>query len=253
MYLYYKKYNLEAIKISGLIILLSGICFSYANLIRQGIAAGILVLAKYYYDEKKMYKFFICVLLALSFHKSAILFPIFLIIIKKIKVKNINAFYTLLVLYFSKYFISYNDIFKKFIVISQKYYPSYTEERFFEFSQMTNSNKANLGLLLIIILFFMIRERAEYSLNLNGKLCFLGLVFRIFSTHNFILNRIGLYFDIFFIIYILDYFSKKNKSKIIKICVVGLLTILFLNSAYFKSDDSKNNYKNVLTGKIGYK
>ncbi|MBB1539275.1 MAG: EpsG family protein [Prevotella sp.] len=76
------------------LLLFMGLMFFFTfTYLRQMIGVGIGWLALQYIYKRKLYKFLICVLLATSFHNSAIiLLPLYFIPVKKFKVKNIVFF-----------------------------------------------------------------------------------------------------------------------------------------------------------------
>jgi len=79
------------------LLLFMGLMFFFTfTYLRQMIGVGIGWLALQYIYKRKLYKFLICVLLATSFHNSAIiLLPLYFIPVKKFKVKNIVSFFSI--------------------------------------------------------------------------------------------------------------------------------------------------------------
>ena len=79
------------------LMLFMGLVFFFTfTYLRQMIGVGIAWLSIHYIYKRKLYKFLICILIATSFHNSAIiLLPLYFIPVKKFKVKNIIFFMTI--------------------------------------------------------------------------------------------------------------------------------------------------------------
>lgn len=77
-----------------------------------------------------------------------------------------------------------------------------------------------------------------------------GLALRLFSMKNFIYARVGGCFDIFLIIFLIDFTANNiNKSTIRKIIVLLtfiIFCIFYLKTSNFENPRNKLEYKNIL-------
>lgn len=251
---YFLKNNLKQIKelrIAIFLFLISDFTFSSMNIMRQALASSFCFLAIDFYYKKKYTYFFSLFLIAFSFHKSVILFILFFLILNKVKIKRIFSIILLLCVFLLKNIFSYTTLLLKTINFIAIMYPSYSVMRIKEYIEYTknNSNIFNLGLFLLIILYILLVSSSKNKyLRYYEKFMFISLIFRVFSTQNFIFNRVSLYFDLFMFLSTLIFYlnSKKsiNKKIIFSIIAFGFF-INFIKSGYFSLDTQKNKYKSI--------
>ncbi|MEG1518862.1 MAG: EpsG family protein [Cetobacterium sp.] len=252
-YFYNSEYNMKTLKLGNIILYLSEFGSCTANLMRQGVAMSLFMLATQFYVNKKYKLFVIIILIGLLFHKSIILAVPLFILIDYIKISRMQGFILVVGTYIAKFFISYTDILLSLLKLINNLYPSYNYKRVLEYASTATTNRINIGILVYIFIFLLVIVQQK-KINLNGKLYLFSILIRIFSTHNFIFNRIGFYFILFIVPFFMDYLkmeyiNKKNKIKTIKIVIV-LMIILFIKQGYFSSVESKNLYKNIIIEKI---
>lgn len=241
------------LRVAIFLFLISSFNFIAMNLMRQAIAVSFCFLAEQYYKKNKLF-YIILIIIAFLFHKSVLLYLFLMIIIKKIKIRRKISIIFLIILFISKYFISYTSIIVKFIKIINKLYPNYSIIKIQNYATETIS--LNLGLLSIITIYFLvITKKNEYLINYE-KYFFVSLIFLIFSTENFIFNRISFYFDIYLFYNIFQYSKEKYdgiKKKIILVIVYSILVGNFIKTGYFNSERSNLKYQTIINKFISQK
>lgn len=93
-FLYYFSLKEYCINYSFAMMLFMGLMFFFTfSYLRQMVGVGVAWFAIRYVYKKELYKFIICVLIATSFHNSAIiLFPLYFLPIKRFKQRNVIVF-----------------------------------------------------------------------------------------------------------------------------------------------------------------
>lgn len=251
---YFFKNNLKKIKdlrIGILLFLISDFTFSSMNLMRQALASSFCFLAVDFYFKKKYINFLVLFLIGSFFHKSVVVFLLLFFILNRIKIKKILSIIFLVCIFLLKNSFSYTNLLFKVINFIAIMYPGYTSTKLEGYIEYTKNNSSilNLGLVLLIGLYILLVSFSKNKyLEYYEKFMFISLIFRVFSTQNFIFNRVSLYFDLFMFLSALIFYlnSKKsiNKKIIFSIIVFGFF-ISFIKSGYFSSDTQKNKYKSI--------
>lgn len=229
----------SAWKFIPITLILSWICFAYANIMRHMVAFSIFVAAIPYLADKKYLKYLICIAIAMSFHKSAaILFPFPLIyhfrkeIFSSIKVQYallVVALYIMNIDFVQQMFDSATDILVMFG------YDFYEDTKFAEFD---TSATVGLGFLTVLGLsVFLItfsnklkRFYRDRAIAIMYDMYFIGVLVRFAFARMFLMQRLNYYFFSFeFIIAALamEYFYQKKKYW--PLCaILGLYLLLFM-------------------------
>lgn len=197
--------------------------FSFSmNGIRQAIAIGICMIAYCFSRNKKLFLYLLCIFLAVSFHKSAILFlPVYWI--DKIKPGKyiLYIYLILLVLSFA--------LRRPLYVFLNRY-----SRQSFE----ATTNQGGFGMFLFMFLTVMIgwifkewflndeiKKKENYSLLL--MIAIMTLMWPIASL-NAELNRMYYYYQIFVILYVPSLINSLKKYKVIVTSLYILVCVYFL-------------------------
>src|SRR5699024_5303847 len=122
------------------------------NVIRQALAISLSLLFMHNIIENKKIKAIIFMLIAISFHKSAILVPILLIIITKLKVKVSKRLVVSIFLISQSLSPMINRVVKKNSFLFPTQYQNYSEENFFTDYRFTITYFLYLFFLMILFL-----------------------------------------------------------------------------------------------------
>lgn len=246
--------KLAELRMGIFLFLLSSFNFSAMNLMRQSLATSFCFLATDFYYKKNYKTFIFLILIAFSFHKSVIIYLILFFLINNIRVKNNFSIIFLFLLFFSSKIISYSDLLLKVNNLTKVIYSSYNVNVIEKFSVSTqqSNNIFNLGLLSLIILYTLIVFKEKEYLEYYEKFMFFSLIFRIFSTQNFLFNRISLYFDLYIFLSVLMYYLKNKdfKKKVILGTTIFILFVNFIKTGYFSPETQKNKYKSIFYEKV---
>lgn len=220
-------------------LMFSCIWLSYSNIMRHMVAFSIFVLSIQFLASKQYLKYYICALIALLFHNSALL--LFLIPIPYIFKYNYfnNIFYQLII--FGCAFIMMNINYAQqlleslSVAIAMFGYDDYLTTSYAGFNEEAS---VGLGVLMLAVLSLVFifnsnRMKLYYSsrtISIMYDLYFIGLIIRFAFARMFLLQRINYYFYSFeFIIgaLMLGYFYY-TKKRIWFIITVGIYFILFM-------------------------
>lgn len=207
--------------------------YSLEPVIRQMIAISILSLGYKYIERRKILNYFIIVVLASLFHKSAIL-GVFLYYLTKIKLtfKKVLILILMYPIILDLLLISMNTI-SKFTTYLDKYI-------LYFYSIYYGSSKGNIshyflnlfitGMWLYII-FYIGRN---YKKNYIKNMAIIYILIGYFQTKLLILYRIQIYFVLGFAIYISHISDIKNRNKRIIFIILLYMFMLIntLNSLY---------------------
>lgn len=172
-----------------------GLYYCSMNFIRQSIAAFIIVFAVMLIKKKKIIPYMLLVMLASTFHKSALIFiPLYFILQIKItkKVLSLYSLATIGILLTSR---------QIFLFITKFVYQSYSPELTGTFSVFINSGSWWYYIVPSIIYFaiiFIFRERLcrdDKSNNILISCSFFNMFFYLISMNHVILDRFTLYFE----------------------------------------------------------
>lgn len=206
-------------ELSTYLYITGGIHLVSMNGIRQVLAAAIIFTATKYLLNGNFIKYALVVLLASTFHQSALLLlPIYFIVRIKAWTK-----YTLLVLFFAVLIVvGYNQFtLLLFSAIQDTQYSGYTN---------FNEGGANVIRVIVsaapLVIAYLGREKlravfpkSDYIVNM----ALLGLVFMIISTQQWIFARVAIYFNLYQLIlisWIIEVFSKKDRKFVYYIILV---------------------------------
>lgn len=204
--------------------------FSFSGL-RQAIAIAIVFLSFKYIQEKRFLKFLICIILATTFHTSAVIFiiayPLYFIRFKLKHYLFIVPFFILIYLLKAKIFL--------FIY---KLYSGETGE-----IVSTNAFTMLIVMLSILVLSNLFGNKNQQDLRFNAYKNYLliAICIQIFASESNIAMRSGYYFYIFVTLLIPEVISYQRDLKI-KLLATIILVIALL---YFFEVNTGNGYLNV--------
>ncbi|WP_353505356.1 EpsG family protein [Clostridium sp. Marseille-Q2269] len=223
---YFSKYDYNII-----LFIMLGYYHSSFNGIRQYIAIAIFIYSVRYIFSKNMFKYIILIIIATSFHRTAIcLLPIYFIT-NKIYSKLFLILGVIISL-FSNY--AYEIILNKILpVINSSYYYTYIDSKYVNEGIGGAGNEILLILLvLLIIISIVFREhliRLDSKNNFYINILIIGLFLRVLGFQSQLFFRMSLYFLIFTIYllpYIYEYMFKKYYI-ISKACIIMFLIFCF--------------------------
>ena len=216
------------------------ICFGYYLqsyiIIRQYMALCLLIISLHFLLNNDNKKYFIFIFLAFLFHKTAICF-IILYFIKKYWIYIYTKLNYLIGFIIILFIISPPIIY--FLIT--KFYPFYSDI-------MTVGEGIKLFFVLSIILllpflFKTIRFRSLQKFNIFFILCAIGVIIQLFTYHFSLLNRLAIYFQFYFIVFIPKYFITKKYNKMLQILMI-LLSCFYFNFVILSNNSGQiANYK----------
>lgn len=192
----------------------------YLNLMRQAVAISIVFFSYKFIIKRNKYKFIACILIAMSFHTSAI-FCVFLYLVNYL---NSISKKTIILLYFLSFFVK--DIIL-FILKSSTFIPT----KYIGYLQQTFSGGIKINYLLnflgIFFIIFIVNKKE------TRKLIFIILIGfylnMIFKGTGYLVIRTRIYFLIF-ILYLVPLLCKnKLKKYIFIVCCYILLNLSLIN------------------------
>ncbi|WP_078553414.1 EpsG family protein [Bacillus alkalicellulosilyticus] len=203
----------------------SGMFLVSMNGIRQYLAAAIIFAATKYLLEGNWIRYMIVVLLASTFHQSAlIMIPIYFIVRRKAWTGT-----TFILLLSSIFVVIGFDYFMEllFSAINDTQYGGY---------QSFQEGGANFLRVIVsaapLVIAYLGREKlrelfpkSDYIVNMS----LLGVVFMLIATQNWIFARVSIYFDLFSLIlisWVIVLFRKKDQ-KLIYYCIISLYFVYF--------------------------
>lgn len=211
------------------------------GLMRQSIAAAILVLAYTYIKEDKKWKAILLSIVSFFFHKSAIfVFALFVVykIIKKSRYKKImyylSVFFMIYILFQGRGFgESVQDIIGSFM-------PSYVRALKYQYTGAINTNMVSWsnilthGVLILTTAVVLKISNAESSDDSDlFYMCIIGIFLRLLSMRILIAVRMAEYFDMFLVLYIPKIRKGINDSSISRLLLVVLLLAICIPFWYF--------------------
>lgn len=208
--------------------------YQFFNQFRQMLAIAIVLYSYKYLKNKNIIKYIFFILLATSFHKSAlIMIPIYWISMIKINKKIIIGYLFICVLaYFS---IDVMRVILKDTYYGQMYFGSQYD------IVGKSSTYLNLifrvGLLVSTLLFFKKIENPKT--NILYHMAFLCTIVQILTVRSYVFGRVTTYFFVFYILlipYIIETIFYDNIKKIV-IILVSLVLSLY-HFVYFNSNNA---------------
>lgn len=221
-------------KIVLYILLLLYFIFPSMNVVRQSLAASIILYASRYIVERNILRFYIWVIIAMLFHKtSAIFFLLYFFINKNFQIK------ILLFILIMAYSLASTGLF--FIIfehlITKFHFLDFSGKLIRYFYSNYNAREVSYGLVfllnstvtLIIIIFKKRIIRNEKSL-VCFNLSYLNFLSLLFSINTPMLTRLTYFFYLFFAIntpQLLNIFGR-NSRKVASFVFVSLYSAVFL-------------------------
>lgn len=177
------------------------------NGLRQAIAMSIGLLAYEYAVERKPLKFFIIVVIAISFHYSAIiLFPLYLLV--NFKIRDFHLLLVFIVIVIT--FVFRNLIGQSILSI---YYGLGSEfVGYYESTGDLGMTGAFLFTLIIIglIFYFPLNVKTPQAYNGLFLIAVVTFLLHIISGYSYFFKRLNLYYFIFLTVYIPDLFRQSE-------------------------------------------
>lgn len=194
------------------------------NGMRQGIAIIFGLISILYFIQKKGKSCILYFLLALSFHSSAILILIYLILLKFMKNKNTIKYTIIFTLIIGVILLSAPLLLSNISFLS-KY-------RVYLNSNVSTINKSYIILLILniplTVLMITERKKIKEKYNILISLWLSSQILYFFSSFFIFLNRISLYFEVISIILIPTLFKSNNKeNRFISKCACCLYLIIY--------------------------
>ncbi|MDD2495122.1 MAG: EpsG family protein [Tissierellia bacterium] len=225
--IYKKSYN---IWLSTMLYINLMFFFNSMNIMRQFIALSIVFCFLKYVEQRKFFKFLFGVLLASTFHQTAIIAIVYYFIYDK--KMNLKHFFILLFTSFV-IFINIETIFYYYTFLFPKRYIVYEQ-------RLNDINIASILDLIVSICFFILSlllfktkikkiEDKDNNINFYINATFVSVLINILAVKLNVLNRISIYFSIFNILLIPNVLSyiKNSKTRNIIITIIFLLTCMY--------------------------
>ncbi|KAF0091901.1 MAG: polysaccharide polymerase [Fusobacteria bacterium] len=193
--------------------------FTFSGL-RQSIALAITFFSFKYIQEKKFVKFLLLVLLAMSFHTSAIVF----IMAYPLYHFKLNLYHFLFIIpSLIIVFILKSQIF----VIIYKIYRGYKGE-----IEVTNAYTMLIVMIFVLILAYIFANKEKTNINLNAyrNYMLIAIIFQIFASQSNMIMRAGYYYFIFITLLLPEVIQSQRDIKIrifSTIVVIASLVIFF--------------------------
>lgn len=227
-----------------------GLILVQSSAIRQTIAVCIFIYSIKFLIEKNFWKYIILVLLASSFHLSAlILLPLYFIVTPNkwsngILVALFIGF--LFVTFFGYVFLDSIDR------LTQIYFPRYREEYLIDI--VSNSLDTGVGFVFLVCTFLFIlwsHNKGEGNNIIISKLTIIGFVLFPMGMYLNMIGRIGMYFDPF-IILSLPFAISLQKSWQLRICTISFYIFFYFYSfsKFFKNpvwEEKFSIYKTIFS------
>lgn len=221
-------------ELSTYLYITGGIHLVSMNGIRQVLAAAIIFIATKYLLNGNFIKYAVIVLLASTFHQSALLLlPIYFVVRVKAWTK-----YTFLILCSAVLIVLGFNQFTSFL---------FSAIQDTQYSGYTNFNEGGASIIRVIVsaaplvVAYLGREKlrvvfpkSDYIVNM----ALLGLVFMIISTQQWIFARVAIYFNLYQLIlisWIIEVFSKKDRKF-----VYYMILVLYFIFYYYENVVSLN-------------
>jgi hypothetical protein len=226
-----------------LTLICTGVCMlSFMNIMRQMVAFGIFLFSLKYICDNKLLKYWICCLLAIAFHKSAIiLFPLYFIWIRKKGILNIPLV-EIVIMFLSLcsvYLASWQGLLHRFDNLTVLLgYEGYIDQA----DNMIEGGGRGLGfydifefLVYSIIVLNSVKMKEYFQsklFNIIYDLFFVGVCLGYLFSGSMLLDRIIVYFthtQFIIIAYSLSYLYKTKKQTIaqfINYCILVLFIFM---------------------------
>lgn len=225
------------------------------NILKQAMAMLIMLYAYECLTKNKKTKFVIATLIAATFHTTAIIAAITMIVSRKIKPTYKNLAICILVGVLG--FLAYNivGIVIGYIPFLERYQAYFTNTIVYSSMMKETIGTAGYALIFIAISVILISKKDEIREHSEEEykrisMIILGTAISIFSINNWTINRIALYLYQFIIVIMPSLFSikytpKEKKSYRLMIVVLLLSACLFLT--IFAADNEYYSYHTYFT------
>lgn len=194
---------------------------------RQGVALALVFLSLKYLLDNKNIKFVMLVILASSFHKSAIVFLLALVL-RHIKLQyNVKSIVAVLFACVFVFIIPINSL--SGVTESEFAYSAYLQQQ--------NEKTSNIFLLIMNILSFVYLNLVDKSFtqdrlnNILFNLSFVSMIFSLFTFVHPIFARVGMYFGFFVPLAIantIPLYNGQNTRKVFVTISVGVLIVIYV-------------------------
>lgn len=246
------KYS-DNVKVSTVLYILLNMFFMTMNIVRQQIAVSFLLIAFHFWVNNQRKKSILMILLATSFHSSAIIMlPLFFLYGKKFKKSYIyiTAIITVALSFLYKYVLNIYSTVSSFLNLSNnKDYASYLESDMFGVGNINlNSISAVvliIGIFIVACYYIVFLNHTEDKEKLNRQHFYLFMtaiymIVEIVSLKMVIIARLSYYFIPFSLLILPESLalSKYKKNKIIILTILFIfLFIRFIYVFIFLADD----------------
>lgn len=249
------KYS-KNIFLSYLIFISLGFFESTFNTMRQSIAISITLLAFYFAMKKKPQFFFITIIIATSFHISALIaIPIYFLMhyqLDTIKILIISFVYMILLTFRHQI----GEIFTRI------YYGDSASILMDMYDSSGGIGGTTLALIFFFILFTIshrpMNNKGNRLLNATYNINILAIFIQTLSSFSYLFTRLNFYYLIYLVIYIPLLFEPtehsflKNYDYQIRFVKSIMLTVIVLFLGYSYLNDIGNNLNNLLPFRFGW-
>jgi hypothetical protein len=224
------KYSKNSFLSLFIYITLGFFTFSFSGL-RQIMATAITFFSFKYVTQKKYIKFFICILIAMSFHKSAVIFlfayPLYYLEIKPIYYLGIIPLFIGVFLYKETFFLFFHQLYYEGTVTSFDITQAYTM----------------LIVMIIVLILSNIFKNNQVSNfhHVYENYLLVAIFIQIFASISNTIMRIGYYYYLFIILLIPEIIMCQ---KDLRIRILAVL-LVFISLIYFFQMTTGNGYLNV--------
>lgn len=204
--------------------------FSFSGL-RQAIALAITFVSFKFIQERSLLKFLLCVILAMSFHLTAVIFvlafPLYKIRVKPIHYVPIILGLVIIFIYRTKLFLS---IFRLYRGVA---------------GEVVKTNAYTMLIIMILVLLLALifgsKNINDFNFNSYKNYMLVAILIQILATQSNTIMRAGYYYFIFITLLIPDVFKNQLDQRI-RIFGVGTLIVALL---YFFKTTTGNGYLGV--------
>ena len=203
--------------------------------IRQSLATSFFIWALYFSHKRKLLPYIALVLIASSFHISAIiLLPIYLIANER----KVNRLQILLIIIVISALLLSNELFDNLIsrameIFKNEQYDSYIND-------LSNSVRATVLTSLYLVYVLININKLEGPQLMCAKLYSIGLICGILAFNIAMMTRIQMYFDVFSVVAIpsiicVNYQNKKVNTlpKVLNIYVMPIVLVIIYFLRYY--------------------
>lgn len=222
--------------------------YSGFNGVRQGIAVGFVFYAYYmYFERRKYFKYFLIILLAFTFHSTAlVVIPFHFLSRMRVKSANYIVFVGVMVVSYFALFDLWSNVISLLEALGQ-------DKLVNDYSDITNDRGSSflrfaVAILPVIIAYFSYRKLKIYdrfdTLDRDILLCTFAGLFSLFSMKYWGFSRIGLYFassQVLLIPRFSELFGNKG-SKMVVLILILILYFLYMYSLIMHGEGALDPY-----------